>query len=130
MKKSKARPKKKAKKLKRKPKRPVKVLPYFKISSSLDIMKDVEERALRDITEQEDRALMKKVDVVNDPQHYGGADNPMEVVKVLIAWGLDKDFFLGNTVKYIARAGKKDPAKLKEDLQKAAYYLQKRIENL
>jgi hypothetical protein len=40
------------------------------------------------------------------PAHYGGADNPYEAIKVIEAWKLG--FCLGNTVKYISRAGKKD----------------------
>jgi hypothetical protein len=64
------------------------------------------------------------------PGYYGGKDNPYEVFRVLEEWGLDKDFYLGNVIKYVARAGKKDPAKYKEDLQKAVVYLQKRIESL
>jgi hypothetical protein len=64
------------------------------------------------------------------PKHYGGADSTYEVFKVLEAWELDKDFYLGNVIKYIARAGKKNPAKEKEDLQKALVYLQRRIDSL
>lgn len=64
------------------------------------------------------------------PKHYGGADSKYEVFNVLEAWGLDKDFYLGNVIKYVARAGKKDPAKNKEDLQKALVYLQRRIDSL
>lgn len=66
---------------------------------------------------------------VNHPLHYGG-DTTYEVIKVLEAWGLDKDFCLGNTVKYIARAGKKDDAKVVEDLKKARWYLDRRIQKL
>lgn len=65
---------------------------------------------------------------VDHPAHYGGADNPYEVIKVIEAWGLD--FCLGNTVKYIARAGKKDPRAHLEDLRKAAWYLQRRISQI
>lgn len=64
------------------------------------------------------------------PLHYGGSKNPYEVFNVLESWGLDKDFYLGNVIKYIARAGKKDPNKTKEDLQKALVYLQRRIDFL
>ena len=64
------------------------------------------------------------------PAHYGGADNPYEVFAVLEAWKLDKDFYLGNVIKYVARAGKKNPAKEKEDLQKALVYLRRRIDSL
>jgi hypothetical protein len=64
------------------------------------------------------------------PKYYGGVDNPYEVFEVLEAWGLDKDFYLGNVIKYVARAGKKNKLTEKEDLQKALVYLQKRIDSL
>jgi hypothetical protein len=63
---------------------------------------------------------------VNHPSHYGGADNPYEAIKVVEAWGLN--FCLGNVVKYISRAGKKDDAL--EDLKKARWYLDREITNL
>lgn len=62
---------------------------------------------------------------VDHPPHYGGASNPYEAIKVIDAWQLN--FCLGNVVKYIARAGKKDPAKLAEDLEKARWYLDHEI---
>ena len=71
---------------------------------------------------------MEEKEMVNNPLHYGGAGNPYEAIKVIEAWGLD--FHLGNTVKYISRAGFKNPEKELEDLKKAAWYLQRRIENL
>ena len=64
------------------------------------------------------------------PEYYGGKDNTYEVFKVLEAWELDKDFYLGNVIKYVARAGKKNKSKEKEDLQKALVYLQRRIDSL
>jgi Protein of unknwon function (DUF3310) len=63
-------------------------------------------------------------DAVNHPAHYGGADNPYEAIKVIEAWGLG--FNLGNTVKYISRSEHKG-APL-EDLQKAAWYLNREIQ--
>jgi len=63
------------------------------------------------------------------PKYYGGAGNTYEVFNVLEAWGLDEDFYLGNVIKYLARAGKKTSNK-KEDLQKALVYLQRRIDKL
>jgi len=65
---------------------------------------------------------------VNHPQHYGGQDNPYEAIKVIDAW--DLGFSLGNTVKYISRAGKKGKDKELEDLRKALWYLQHHIETL
>lgn len=71
---------------------------------------------------------MEDGEMVNNPLHYGGVDNPYEAIKVIESWGLD--FHLGNTVKYISRAGKKETDKELQDLKKAAWYLQRRIEIL
>lgn len=65
---------------------------------------------------------------VNHPQHYGG-DTTYEVIKVLEAWGI-LDFCLGNAIKYIARNGKKETANSLEDLKKAQWYLNRKIEQL
>lgn len=62
-------------------------------------------------------------DRVDHPAHYGGAENAYEAIKVIEAWSLG--FCLGNAVKYICRAGRKDDAL--EDLRKAAWYLQREI---
>jgi hypothetical protein len=69
-------------------------------------------------------------EMVNHPNHYGGKENQYEVVKVCEAWDLDKDAYLFNVVKYVARAGKKNPEKELEDLTKAMWYLNRKIENL
>jgi hypothetical protein len=77
--------------------------------------------------------VSSRVIIVNDatrPNHYGGKDSVYEVFNVLEAWKLDKDFYLGNVIKYVARAGKKSKTTEKEDLQKALVYLQRRIDLL
>lgn len=71
---------------------------------------------------------MESNESVDHPNHYGGKDNEYEAIKVIDAWNLG--FSLGNTVKYISRAGKKDPSKELEDLKKAAWYLQHHITRL
>lgn len=71
---------------------------------------------------------MSNKEAVNHPDHYGGADNPYEAIKVIKAWGLG--FSTGNAVKYIARAGKKDTDKEGQDLRKAIWYLQDRVDDL
>jgi hypothetical protein len=68
---------------------------------------------------------MEKVD---HPPHYGGGDNPYEAIRVIEAWSLG--FCLGNCVKYLCRAGKKSESSCLEDLRKAAWYLNREIENL
>ena len=65
---------------------------------------------------------------INHPSYYGGENNPYEAIKVIEAWGLD--FSLGNAVKYISRAGYKNPETEIEDLEKAVWYLNHYIETL
>ena len=68
-----------------------------------------------------------KSESVNHPAHYGG-DTLYEAIKVIEAWELG--FCLGNAVKYISRAGKKDKTKEIEDLKKAVWYINRHIEKL
>lgn len=56
------------------------------------------------------------------PAHYGGANNTYEAIKVIEAWGLN--FSLGNVIKYISRAGKKENTTALQDLLKAKKYLE------
>ncbi len=59
---------------------------------------------------------------VHHPKHYGGADNPYEVIKVMEAW-LTREQFIGamlfNIYKYMARAKQKGG---EQDYAKAAWY--------
>ena len=65
-------------------------------------------------------------DPVNHPDYY--TDGKIEVADFIC----DKDlnFCLGNVVKYVSRAGKKDPETHIQDLKKAAWYLNREIERL
>ena len=62
--------------------------------------------------------------MVDHPKHYNVGK--YEVIDVIEDWKLT--FNLGNTVKYVARAGRKDPEKLLEDLNKVKWYLEREIE--
>lgn len=64
-------------------------------------------------------------EAIDHPVHYGGADDPYEAIKVICAWMPDGgySFCIGNSIKYISRAGKKDPSKTVEDLAKSRWYL-------
>lgn len=66
-----------------------------------------------------------KYDPVSKPSHYteGRKYEPKDVIR---DWGLN--FNLGNTVKYVARAGRKDD--ILQDLKKARQYLDFEIEYL
>ena len=72
------------------------------------------------------RASGKVCDNVNHPAHYTFGN--IEVIDFIEDKKLG--FHLGNAVKYISRAGRKDPARTVEDLRKAAWYLNRQIERL
>ena len=68
-----------------------------------------------------------KKENVKHPNHYL-KNSGHEVIDVINAWELN--FSLGNAIKYIARAGKKDPNKEIEDLEKAKFYIEMQIDNI
>ena len=68
----------------------------------------------------------KVCDNVNHPDHYN--HGKIEVIDFIEDQHLG--FHLGNAVKYISRAGRKDPDKTIEDLRKAAWYINRQIERL
>lgn len=72
-------------------------------------------------------APVAEPEAVEHPQHYGG-DAPYEVIKVAEAWDFDKDAYLFNVLKYIARHETK--GKPLEDLRKALWYLERKINRL
>lgn len=63
-------------------------------------------------------------DMVNHPPHYteGRKYEPIDVIE---DWQLS--YRLGSAIKYISRAGRKDPAKTIEDLKKCRWYLDREI---
>lgn len=63
---------------------------------------------------------------VTHPAHYN--TGKIEVIEAIEDWKLS--YHRGNVVKYVARAGKKDPTKTIEDLEKAKWYLEREIERL
>lgn len=73
-----------------------------------------------------------KYEMVNHPSHYGGENNPYEVIKVIDAYNLN--FNLGSALKYLLRKDKPSTISEKdrriEDLNKAIWYIQHEIENL
>jgi hypothetical protein len=62
------------------------------------------------------------MEAVNHPAHYQA--NGIEVIDIIE--NFDLNFNLGNTVKYVLRAGKKGSKK--EDLEKAVWYLNRELE--
>lgn len=72
--------------------------------------------------------LMGKVtedDEVNQPSHYQ-SESGLEAIDVIEAF--DLNFNLGNCIKYVLRAGKKEDEL--QDLKKALWYIKRQIKNL
>ena len=69
---------------------------------------------------------LPKTDAINHPAYY--TDGKIEVSDFIADKNLN--FFRGNVVKYVTRAGKKDPSKEVEDLKKAQWYINREIERV
>ena len=69
---------------------------------------------------------VKEDDPVNHPKHY--TDGKIEVIEYIEDKNLG--FCLGNAIKYISRAGKKEKDKEIQDLRKAMWYIERRIYEL
>jgi hypothetical protein len=63
-------------------------------------------------------------DVVNHPSHYTSHPSGVECIQITEHMG----FCIGNAIKYLWRAGLKDPDKREEDLKKALFYVQREID--
>lgn len=70
----------------------------------------------------------KKNDNVNHPSHYTWLKELCGIEVLDITRHLD--FNTGNAVKYLLRAGRKDPKKTIEDLEKAIFYIKDKINML
>ena len=75
------------------------------------------------ITKAELDALLPKPDLVNHPPHYKSGG--IETIDFIEA--KDLNYRLGNVVKYVSRAGRKDSDPV-QDLEKAAWYLKREID--
>lgn len=64
-------------------------------------------------------------DNVVHPDHYQG--NGYEVLDIIDDFELN--FNLGNVLKYILRAGRKNSELKEEDLEKALFYLQREVDS-
>lgn len=61
-----------------------------------------------------------------NPAHYQGFSNGAQVIDIVE----NLPYNAGNAIKYLARAGRKDPTKHVEDLRKALWYTQREIERI
>jgi hypothetical protein len=70
---------------------------------------------------------MKPVeDLVNYPKHYTSDPSGVEAITVL----RHRNYNIGNAMKYLWRAGLKDPTKTIQDLEKSIFYIKDEIAKL
>lgn len=68
--------------------------------------------------------MAAKKEMVDHPDHY--QSSKFEVIDIIDDF--DLDFYLGNVVKYVLRAGKKD--EILQELKKAQWYLNRKVDLL
>lgn len=69
---------------------------------------------------------MEKYDAVNNPQHYTTRPSGVECIDITE----HHDFCIGNAIKYLWRAGLKGEGTEVEDLKKAMWYINRKINQL
>lgn len=69
---------------------------------------------------------MTENNAVSHPSHY--CDGGIETIDYIIS--LSAPFHLGNVIKYISRAGKKDKSKTLQDIEKSKWYLDNYIHHV
>ena len=107
--------------------------PKYKLTENVDMVGDCvieenpEEGTMLSIDQYDiepiDEDIIPKNDTVNQPSYYNKGKIPV----IDFIEDQELGFNLGNAVKYISRAGKKDPTKKIEDLKKAVWYINREI---
>lgn len=78
------------------------------------------------LLEESEMEELPQNDPVNHPSHYTRGN--IECIDFITDQQLN--FCRGNAVKYVVRAGLKDPSKEVEDLEKAIFYIKQEIKDI
>ena len=100
--------------------------PPEEIDANSDILKQALKKCDKFVVKSEESKMEKENDPVTHPSHY--TQGKIECIDFIADKKLN--FCRGNAVKYIIRAGLKDPSKEIEDLKKAVFYLNYEIAQL
>lgn len=107
---------------KKKPSEIIKAVKQTK--AALDVMEEGTKIGGLTLTKVDDKSYRwVRDDLVNHPPHYKAGG--IETIDFIEA--KDLNYRLGNVIKYVSRAGKKDSDPI-QDLEKAAWYLQREID--
>lgn len=106
-------------------KRGVNLDQYTPVKEDFDKAKEIIEGHMDDIQKTSVNDILNShEDVINEPSHY--KTGRVDVIDFIEDY--TNDFRLANVIKYIARAGKKNPDKFEEDIKKAQWYLNRYVE--
>lgn len=94
----------------------------FQMKKALDVIEKPKKLFVQPQHEYAAMKILADNDLVNHPPHYKAGG--VETIDFIEA--KDLNYRLGNVVKYVSRAGKKDSDPV-QDLEKAAWYLQREI---
>lgn len=74
----------------------------------------------------------KEPDHTEHPDYYKGNNEDGKSIEVfdVIDQFVDGDFYLGNVLKYVCRAGKKSKETKRQDLEKALHYIKEAIKRI
>ena len=92
-------------------------------------------KATDDITQARINEMMKVKESESEPKHpeyYKGSNEDGKAIEVfdVIDQFVDGDFYLGNVLKYVCRAGKKSKETKRQDLEKALHYIKEAIKRI
>ena len=77
----------------------------------------------------EDTFFVGVYDPVSNPEHYvAGGIETIDYIEAQLGVDGAYAFCMGNVLKYVSRAGKKDVGKEVQDLEKAGWYLKRAID--
>ena len=88
-----------------------------------------------DITNGRINEMIKATESESEPKHpdyYKGSNKDGKAIEVfdIIDQFVDGDFYLGNVLKYVCRAGKKSKETKRQDLEKALHYIKEAIKRI
>lgn len=95
------------------------------IKRAIHLAEYLDEKPNNDLSKIKETGFYHIKDKDNTPTHYQGSIQPIELINAQ-----DLNFNLGNVVKYVCRAGKKEGENTLSDLEKAKDYINFEIERV
>ena len=95
------------------------------IKRAIHLSEYLDEKPNNDLSKIKETGFYHIKDKDNTPTHYQGTIQPIDLINAQ-----DLNFNLGNVVKYVCRAGKKQGENILSDLEKAKDYINFEIERV